>query len=46
MLEFSGDAEEGHLISTSGWTFNEEVVAEIHPETLETLDEQEIDGYI
>ena len=45
MLDFSGDAEERHLVSTAGRTFDLEVVAVVHPEALETFDEQEIDGY-
>jgi len=45
MLDFSGNAEEGHLVSTSSGTFDLEVVAVIHPKTLETFNEEEIDGY-
>lgn len=44
MLYFAGNSKKGHQISASGWTLDLEVVAVIHPETLETLDEQEIDG--
>jgi hypothetical protein len=43
MLDFAGDSEEGHFVTTSCGTFDLEVVAVIHPETLETLNEQEID---
>ena len=37
--------EGGHLASTSGGTFNLKVVAIIHPESLETFDEEKVDGY-
>ena len=46
MLDFARNSKERHHITTSGWTLDLEVIAIIHPETLETLDEQEIDGYI
>lgn len=45
VLKFSGDAKERHLVSTAGGTFDLEVVAVIHPEALETFDEEEIDSY-
>ena len=45
MLEFSGNAQEGHLVSASGGTFNLKVVAVIHPESLETFNEEKVDGY-
>ena len=40
-----GYTEEGHSVSTSGGTFNLEVVAVIHPESLETFNEEKVDGY-
>ena len=45
MLDFSGDAEKGHFVSTSGGTFDLEIVAEVHPETLETFNEEKVDSY-
>lgn len=45
MLDFARNSKERHHITTSCWTLDLEVIAIIHPETLETLDEQEIDGY-
>jgi hypothetical protein len=44
MLDFSGNAQERHLVSTSGGTFNLKVVAVIHPESLETFNEEKVDG--
>ena len=45
MLNFSGDTEKRHFISTACGTFDLEVVAVVHPETLETLNEKEIHSY-
>jgi len=43
-LDFSGRAEEEHLASTFGGTFDFDVVAIIHPKTLETFNEK-VNGY-
>ena len=44
MLDFSGNAEERHLVSATSGTFDLEIVSEVHPETLETFDEEKVDG--
>jgi hypothetical protein len=44
MLQFLCDAEEGHLVAATSRTFNLKVVAVVHPETLQTLNKEEIDG--
>lgn len=44
MLYFAGNTQERHQITASGWTLDLKVIAIIHPETLETFDEQEVDG--
>ena len=45
MLQFSSNTQERHLIAASCWTFDLEFVAEIHPETLETFDEEKINSW-
>jgi len=44
VLNLAGDTEKRHFVATASWTFYLEVVAVVHPETLETLNEQEVDS--